>query len=98
MTIAASTEGRSCALSDFLISNGFDDTVAVRRGSLSSGMLFPKEKISYISDNDIFSSSKIGRRHRRRSKSRQIDSFADLKLGDIVVHENHGIGKFIGFE
>lgn len=98
VTIAASTEGRACALSDFLISNGFDGTVAVRRGSLSSGMLFPKEKISYISDNDIFSSSKIGRRHRRRSKSRQIDSFADLKPGDIVVHENHGIGKFIGFE
>jgi transcription-repair coupling factor (superfamily II helicase) len=34
----------------------------------------------------------------RRVGGRALQSFADLRTGDYVVHEDHGIGKLIGFE
>ena len=34
----------------------------------------------------------------RRQARRALQSFADLRTGDFVVHEDHGIGKLLGFE
>jgi transcription-repair coupling factor (superfamily II helicase) len=34
----------------------------------------------------------------RRLGGRALQSFADLRTGDFVVHEDHGIGKLLGFE
>ena len=34
----------------------------------------------------------------RRTGGRALQSFADLRTGDYVVHEDHGVGKLIGFE
>jgi len=33
-----------------------------------------------------------------RRLGRALQSFADLRVGDYVVHEDHGIGKLLGFE
>ncbi|HEY7208152.1 MAG TPA: transcription-repair coupling factor [Gaiellaceae bacterium] len=34
----------------------------------------------------------------RRLGGRALQSFADLRTGDFVVHEDHGVGKLLGFE
>jgi transcription-repair coupling factor (superfamily II helicase) len=34
----------------------------------------------------------------RRAGGRALQSFADLRTGDYVVHEDHGVGKLLGFE
>src|SRR5205823_4118570 len=34
----------------------------------------------------------------RRAGARALQSFADLRTGDYVVHEDHGVAKLIGFE
>ena len=34
----------------------------------------------------------------RRLGGRSLQSFADLRTGDFVVHEDHGVGKLLGFE
>jgi transcription-repair coupling factor (superfamily II helicase) len=34
----------------------------------------------------------------RRAGGRALQSFADLRTGDHVVHEDHGVGKLLGFE
>ncbi len=34
----------------------------------------------------------------RRPGARALQSFADLRTGDYVVHEDHGVGKLLGFE
>ncbi|MBQ1484685.1 MAG: transcription-repair coupling factor, partial [Eubacterium sp.] len=66
-------------------------------GSLSAGMVFPDEKLCYISDEDIFGHRR--EKSRRRSRSgKKLSNFAELEKGDYVVHENHGIGKFLGIE
>ncbi|MBR0115222.1 MAG: DEAD/DEAH box helicase, partial [Firmicutes bacterium] len=54
-------------------------------------------RILYISDADIFQhTKKKGRRSSRRGS--EIKVFTDINKGDYVVHETHGIGRFMGVE
>lgn len=66
-------------------------------GVLPRGFVLPETGEAFISDNDIFKSSKK-KRSKKKKKPKDISLFADLQNGDYVVHENHGIGKFIGIE
>jgi transcription-repair coupling factor (superfamily II helicase) len=61
---------------------------------LKNGFFLESENLYIITENDIF-----GRAYRRKVKykktsSKAIQSFVDLKEGDYVVHIHHGIGKF----
>ncbi|MEI3518299.1 MAG: CarD family transcriptional regulator [Clostridia bacterium] len=53
---------------------------------------------SAISGKAIFSAAAAGRKRSKRSAGSQIKSFSDVQEGDYVVHESHGIGKFMGIE
>ncbi len=100
ITIAASTKERLENLQEFVERIGLTGRIFLEEGSLSAGIDLHKEKICYISDNDIFGSHKTTRRRKtqRKNKSQQMQTFADMRNGDFVVHENHGIGKFLGIE
>ena len=50
-----------------------------------------------ISESVIFRRKKKKKR-RRRYEGQKIQDFAELKPGDYVVHENHGIGVYQGIE
>ncbi|BDR56243.1 transcription-repair coupling factor [Xylocopilactobacillus apis] len=56
------------------------------------------ENIILISQNELYSSKKKRRRRLNflSKNSRKITNFSELKVGDYVVHINHGIGRFIG--
>lgn len=71
--------------------------ISYRAGKLSSGFIMEDEKICYIAESDIFaSSSKKPKKSAKRKKSADSIKFSDLKKGDYVVHEAHGIGRFEG--
>jgi len=42
--------------------------------------------------------SKSGKRRKKRSDAQTILSYAELEVGDIVVHETYGIGRYLGIE
>jgi transcription-repair coupling factor (superfamily II helicase) len=96
--ITASSEDRLRSLRDEIERAGLRGKIYYDQGVLSQGMDFPEQKLCYISENDIFTGQKKTRRRKKhRIKGGQaIDNFTDLKEGDFVVHENHGIGKFLG--
>lgn len=98
--LACSSRERLENLQEFAHAEGFFEKIIFKEGNLTNGMDFPEKKICYISDNDIFTAQKKSkvRKNKHKHKSQNIDSFADLKQGDFVVHENHGIGKFLGIE
>ena len=97
--IVTSTEERKKNLIEFADRAGVLNKVKFIMGTLSQGMDFPELKFCYISDSDIFGDQKQGHgRKKRRTAGQQIQSFADLNKGDFVVHENHGIGKFVGIQ
>ncbi len=74
------------------------NVVYVLRGSLTTGFEYVKEKFVVISDKEIFGTEKKKRKAKKKKNSVKIQSFSDLKVGDYVVHDNHGIGIFRGIE
>lgn len=74
------------------------NVVYVFRGSLTTGFEYVNEKFVLISDKEIFGTEKKKRKPKKKKKGAKIQSFSDLKPGDYVVHDNHGIGIFRGVE
>ena len=63
--------------------------------TVNRGFLYPGVKLAVVAESDIYGVN------RQRSRSRantgeKIAAFTDLKVGDYVVHENHGIGQYMG--
>lgn len=74
--------------------------IYITRGSLSHGFEYLRDKFAVVSEKDAFSESKKNKR-KQKNKSKDgvaIQNISDLKVGDYVVHENHGIGIFKGIE
>ena len=69
--------------------------VVILPGILNNGFDFPSVKYAVISDKEAFGSK---RKKVEKKKGKVINVFTDLKVGDFVVHENHGIGQYIGIE
>lgn len=65
-------------------------------GSLSRGFEYPDNRFLLITEKDIYGTGKRG--SGTRKSSRKPGVLTDFKIGDYVVHENHGIGKYIGLE
>ena len=96
--LLCSTEERRQNMVHFLHGIGLDGRVELCVASLSSGVEFPEEKWIAFSDHDIFIHSKQHRRSKSSGSGKAIRAFTDIRKGDYVVHENHGIGKFVGIE
>jgi transcription-repair coupling factor (superfamily II helicase) len=73
--------------------------VTVSRGALNAGFEYPGLSFAVITDKELFSQEKSRRRSRRKIKNAEkINHFTDLRIGDPIVHDNHGIGVFRGIE
>lgn len=71
--------------------------VIVTTGALSTGLESYDLKLLVISSEELFNKD-IKRKRKAHSAFSQGEKvvFADLKVGDYVVHKSHGIGQFIG--
>ncbi|WP_053369050.1 transcription-repair coupling factor [Bacillus sp. FJAT-27245] len=68
-------------------------------GSLQGGFELPLQKIAVITEEELFSKRpKKSRQRQKLSNAERIKSYSELKVGDYVVHVNHGIGKYLGIE
>ncbi|HEQ2770955.1 TPA: transcription-repair coupling factor [Streptococcus pyogenes] len=68
-------------------------------GAISSGFYFADEKLALITEREIYH-KKIKRRARRSniSNAERLKDYNELAVGDYVVHNVHGIGRFLGIE
>lgn len=71
--------------------------VMVTRGGLRSGFEYPDLKFVVLTEGDIFGKKRQKKRVKRYNGA-SIHSFNELKVGDYVVHENHGLGIYQGIE
>jgi len=93
--------GRSAAILEDLNAEGAEirpGLVTIARGTLDEGFEYPLIKFAVASDKSMASDEDKRRRRRLRQKASRIESFTDLRVGDYVVHENHGIGVYRGIE
>lgn len=72
--------------------------VMIIKGRLRKGFMYPMIKFVAISDTDIFGEKKKKKRRKHGYSGTNISNFADLNVGDYVVHENHGLGIYKGIE
>ena len=63
--------------------------------TLSRGFILSDHALTVVSDHDIFGAG-YRRTRTRQSAGERIEAFTDLKIGDYVVHEAHGVGIFQG--
>lgn len=70
--------------------------VAVFVGNLKRGFEFKDLDLVIITDQDLFQRRRPKRRRFIHEESVPISSFIDLKVGDLVVHLNYGIGRYCG--
>ena len=71
--------------------------VVVAQGRLTEGFESYDSKLIVISGEELFNqSNKKKRKPSKLFKQGEKVVFADLKIGDYVVHRTHGIGQFVG--
>lgn len=71
--------------------------IMVTCGYIAEGYEYPMLKFTVISESDIFGKKKK-KKKRKTYEGKKIQEFAELKPGDYVVHENHGLGIYQGIE
>jgi transcription-repair coupling factor (superfamily II helicase) len=64
-------------------------------GHLEAGFRIVPQRVVLVSAAELFQRQDLARTTRRR-QSRAIDSFLELRTGDLVVHVAHGIGRYRG--
>jgi transcription-repair coupling factor (superfamily II helicase) len=70
--------------------------VALLLGALPGGFSYPKEKLNFFAEKDIFTEEKVI--VNRASRRPFFSQFQDLQAGDYVVHTDYGIGVFRGLQ
>lgn len=73
--------------------------ILLAEGSLPFGMEYPDKKLAVLTEGQLIAKGQQKRTVRKKATNRQkLNSFTDLSPGDLVVHENYGIGRFVAME
>jgi transcription-repair coupling factor (superfamily II helicase) len=109
--IAAESPGRREMLADLLRHRGIRAPVvqnwrefmqhelplAITVAPLDNGLLLPLAKLAIIAEQELFGATPRRRRQRRvRDPEAILNDLNDLTPGTAVVHEDYGVGRFIG--
>ena len=63
-------------------------------GGLSAGFEYPDAKLAVLTEGRPAAPRRP--RPKKQTSRQKLDSYADLSPGDLVVHEHHGIGRYVG--
>lgn len=68
------------------------------QGAVTSGFEMPDLKLVVVTEQEVFAAKRRVRRVSTVSDAERIKHYQDLKVGDYVVHVNHGIGQYMGIQ
>ncbi|NMW85946.1 transcription-repair coupling factor [Peptoniphilus sp. AGMB00490] len=105
--LLGATEKRAKRLFDHLVELGYSPEFAkehgdfrkyadlvVTTGALNDGIEFSDSKTVFINYSEIYGT--FSKKKKAKVSKKKSLNFEDLKIGDYVVHEAHGVGKYIG--
>jgi transcription-repair coupling factor (superfamily II helicase) len=72
--------------------------VLVAVGALSRGFRLPDAALQIYAEADVFEEDRRAPERRRAATKAFLSDLRDLKVGDFVVHVDHGIGMFVGLK
>ncbi len=81
-----------------------DEKVAIAAAPLAAGFHWHEPaaaiSIQFITETELFATTREARRRRKQEQTSNVDALikdlSELKIGDPVVHANHGIGRYQG--
>ena len=112
--IVCESQGRQSVLMDLLSSQRLspqdcqhwseflerDSRLCITNAGLSEGLL--TSEIAIITEDHLFGQDVVKQQRRRRAKHKDFDeaikSLVEIKLGDAIVHEHYGVGRYLGLD
>ena len=73
-------------------------SVVITEGNLTTGFENKETNLLVLSSQDFFGVKKKKRKSHESFNNAEKIVFADMKIGDMVVHREHGIGIFVGVQ
>ncbi len=67
-------------------------------GNLAGGFEFPRDNLIVLTEGDIFGTVKKKKAKRKKTDGNSISSLSEVNIGDYIVHEEHGLGIYLGIE
>ena len=75
-----------------------DGAITFAHARLATGFIAPQFHLAVIPEHRLFRRRRAVSDRRPARRRGALRSFADLRTGDIVVHEDHGLARFAGFD
>ncbi|HTM57460.1 MAG TPA: transcription-repair coupling factor, partial [Candidatus Udaeobacter sp.] len=75
-----------------------DDGATLGIGLVSAGFTVPDAGLAVLTDHEIFARYRRRRRRLKKTGGLSIAELSALRVGDFVVHEDHGIGVYRGMQ
>ncbi len=74
--------------------------ILLTEGTLPYGMEYPNSALAVLTEGQLLAKAAPKKRPSKKAATnrQKLNSFTDLSPGDLVVHENHGIGRFVAME
>ena len=72
--------------------------ILLAEGTLPYGMEYPNAKLAVLTEGQLITKTEPRRKVKKATNRQKLNSFTDLTPGDLVVHENYGIGRFVAME
>ena len=72
--------------------------ILVAYGHARKGFEYPLIKFVVMTESDIFGQEQKKKKKKKNYNGKRIQDFAELSVGDFVVHEKHGLGIYRGIE
>ncbi|HEU4368656.1 MAG TPA: transcription-repair coupling factor [Methylomirabilota bacterium] len=72
------------------------DAQVIVAGEASGGIAIPAVGLVLLTETEIFGARRRTLRRPKYQRGAALTAFTDLEVGDLVVHEDHGIGRYLG--
>ncbi len=73
---------------------------AIAVAPMAQGFFWTETGIQFVTETELFATSPTARRRRKQEQVSDVNALikdlSELKVGDPVVHTNHGIGRYVG--
>src|SRR6184192_2729572 len=106
--LVAADAGQAEHLREILHDHGLDtrvteglespDAIAIVVGELSGGFAIPAVGLVVLAETEIFGARRRTLRRPKYQRGAALTAFTDLAVNDLVVHEDHGLGRYLGLK
>ena len=74
--------------------------ILLAEGTLPFGMEYPNARLAVLTEGQLLAKGEPRKKAKKSGATnrQKLNSFTDLTPGDLVVHEHHGIGRFVAME